>query len=156
MELLIRQYFAMLFHGDEQGILTFHEKNLDILLIAYHKVIKNMCMRYLHDSCHSCVEKVNLSYFKQFVARKTLTLALSLFDSESPFRVVYEYYSRFYINSGSKVKMSSLEKYQILDVLDSILSAVIKKTSLHKIRTELRPRRIGPVLFRIYSKQTVV
>ena len=131
---------AMSFCGVEIWFMKLHTKDLNNIAIAYHKAIKRMCNKRPYDSNHECLERVNLPIFKHLVAKKLINFAFSLFQSNSPCLSSHKYYFRAYSNYGKEIKKLFYEKYQIPDVFDNPLCAVIARIEFIQ-RTE--PRSIG-------------
>ena len=85
-------------------------------------------------------KRFNLPIFKHLVAKKLINFAFSLIPSNSPCLSSHKYYFRAYSNYGKEIKKLFYEKYQITDVFDNPLCAVIARIEFIQ-RTE--PRSIG-------------
>ena len=75
----------MSFYCVERWYMKLHTKDLNIISIAYHKVMKRNCNNRPFESYHECLERVILPIFKRLVAKKVFSFSFCLFQSKSIF-----------------------------------------------------------------------
>ena len=74
---------AMSFYGAETWYIKLNKKDLKNISVPYHKAIKRICGGNSYESIHECLEQVNVSLFKHFLAKKQIQLAFRLFHSRN-------------------------------------------------------------------------
>ena len=131
---------AMCFYGVESWFIKLYKKDLNNISIPYHKAIKRACKRNVYDSNHECLEMANLPIFKHLVAKRLISFAFSIGDTDSPCLANHKPYLRFQSTFSREIKKLFSQDYQIHDVFDNPLCAVNARIDYVQ-RTE--PRSMG-------------
>ena len=134
---------AMSFYGTETWFMKLYKKDIKKVAVPYHGAIKRICGRSWYDSNHECLEYAKLRIFKHLLAKKIICYAHKLFSSKSPCLSAHRYYFRHMSIFSREVKDSFHENYQLTDVHNNPLCAVLARIDFVQ-RTEPRSQGYDP------------
>ena len=110
------------------------QKEFDQLGVSYHKCIKKVMHVPPWENNHDICERAGVLLFKHLINKKIISFVFNIIKSKSPCMTHLKLYIRYYSKLKDGIRKTFRELYDIEDVLDNDLDAVIARINFVQSR----------------------